>query len=130
MKLAAGEPALEQGLLSQGLSNVCYTTLLLRNNTCLWACCAVCTKPKYGFGIKPSEWLKLKGFLTISMVGKDMEQLKLSHIAGESRYWCNCSGKLSVSTQPECVHLLSLNSFLPKYVPKKNKDKSHVLECS
>ena len=87
---------LELGLLSQGLSNVCYTTLLLRNNEHLWASCAVWTKPKYGFGIKPSEWLKLKGFLKISMVGKDGEQLKLSHIAGESRHLCNCSGKLLV----------------------------------
>ena len=86
---------LELGLLSQGLSNVCYTTLLLRNNehSCHRASCAVWMKPKYGFGIKPSEWLKLKGFLKISMVGKDGEQLKLSRIAGESRYSSNCSGK-------------------------------------
>ena len=42
------------------------------------------------------EWLKLKRLTTLND-GKDIEQLELSHIVGESIKWYNHFGKLVIS---------------------------------
>lgn len=92
------------GLPSQSLGTVCYTTLFLRNDVNLCACCAVWLISKYRWYGKHVAFLlslEKKKSLQVSLRkaeiktmknGKDVAQLKLLHTAGRSENWCDHFG--------------------------------------